>query len=193
MNPNDVNAAASGAPHAALQLGLALAAVLGLIFVLQRVARRYGAGFARGGSDRIEIVSQRAIAPRVSLAVVRVMGRTLLVGISPHGVSAVSTLDEPSDSALNRSEGAPSLVAAPSLPMPRSAQQPSTPPLATLPMQPKPIRAASIVRDLERREEPRVQAPTLGFEDELRTRLRSLKTRYPSLREVETGAMEGVH
>ncbi|MFN8548484.1 MAG: flagellar biosynthetic protein FliO [Candidatus Eisenbacteria bacterium] len=160
--------------------------------MLQRVARRCSAGFARGGSDRIEIVSQRAIAPRVSLAVVRVMGRTLLVGISPHGVSAVSALDETPSAPLPRLEETASLSpeSAPQ-PMPQLAPQPS-PQLPPRP-EPKPIRAASIVRDLERREEPGLQAPTLGFEDELRTRLRSLKTRYPSLREVETGAMEGVH
>ncbi len=213
MNPSDLTPAAGGASHAVLQLGLALVAVLALIFLLQRVARRYGAGFAGGGDERIEILTQRAIGPRASLAVVRVMGRTLLVGISPQGISPVSDLGsatmpelKESSRARKKSSAAKSMIAvarpeAPVAPRPsflealrlsfartfkgeRNVSAPSTP---------KPAATLAAVASLP---EPPVKAmrapasiaqpPLAPFEDELEARIQSLKERYPALWEVES-------
>ena len=85
---------ASGLGGVTFKLALALALVLGLIFVLQRVARRWGASFAPGGgrNERIRILSRLAVGPRLSLAVIQVLDRTLLVGISPQGIRRVAEL-----------------------------------------------------------------------------------------------------
>ena len=214
MNPSDLTPAAGGASHAVLQLGLALVAVLGLIFLLQRVARRYGAGFAGGGDERIEILTQRAIGPRASLAVVRVMGRTLLVGISPQGISPVSdlgsaTMPEPresssrtrkkgiaakSKSAVARSEAPvatrPSFLEALRLSFARTFKSERN---VSAPSTPKPASTLAAVESLP---EPPVKAtrapasiahpPLAPFEDELEARIQSLKDRYPALWEVES-------
>lgn len=74
-----------------LKLALGLGAVIVLILVLQRMARRFGGGLPRRG-DPIQLLAQRPLGPRLSLAVVEVMDRTLLVGVSPHGVEKVADL-----------------------------------------------------------------------------------------------------
>lgn len=90
--------AAAGPPEMAtggvlLKLILALVAVLVLILLLQKAARRWGGSFqAGGGSESIRIVSSRSVGPRMSLALVQVMNRTLLVGISPQGIRQVADL-----------------------------------------------------------------------------------------------------
>jgi flagellar biosynthetic protein FliO len=76
-----------------LKLLASLAGVVGLIFVLQRVARRYGGALGSApGPERIRLVSQRALAPRQSVALVQVMGRYFLVGVSPQGIRPVADL-----------------------------------------------------------------------------------------------------
>jgi flagellar protein FliO/FliZ len=84
-----------GAGGLVLKLTLSLAAVVALILLLQRLARRWGGSFGRGGSgERIQVVSTRALGPRTSLALIQVMGRTLLVSISPQGIRPVADLGE---------------------------------------------------------------------------------------------------
>ncbi len=79
-----------------LKLLISLVVVIGLILVLQRFARRWGGAFTGGArADQIRLLSQRAVGPRLSLAVVEVMGRTLLVGISPQGIRPVADLGRP--------------------------------------------------------------------------------------------------
>lgn len=102
-----------------LKLALSLAAVVVLILVLQRVARRYGGALGGGaGSDRIRVISQRAVGPKLSLVLVQVMDRTLLVGVSPQGIRQVA------DFGAAGPQGAPAAATAP--PAPTVA-----PPLAT--------------------------------------------------------------
>lgn len=74
-----------------LKLVLGLGAVIVLILLLQRIARRFGGGLPRRG-DPIQLLAQRPLGPRLSLAVVEVMDRTFLVGVSPHGVERVADL-----------------------------------------------------------------------------------------------------
>jgi flagellar biosynthetic protein FliO len=73
------------------KLALGLGAVIVLILVLQRMARRFGGGLPRRG-DPIQLLAQRPLGPRLSLAVVEVMDRTFLVGVSPHGIEKVADL-----------------------------------------------------------------------------------------------------
>lgn len=77
------------------KLVLALALVLGLILLLQKAARRWGGSFQGGaGPDVIRIISSRSVGPRMSLALVQVMNRNLLVGISPQGIRHVADLGD---------------------------------------------------------------------------------------------------
>lgn len=76
-----------------LKLALALGAVIGLILLLQRASRRWGKVFGAGaGAEKIRLVSQRSLGPRTSLALVQVMNRSLLLGVSPQGVRTVADL-----------------------------------------------------------------------------------------------------
>lgn len=221
MNPEQLQPAVSGAPQAALQLTVALVVVLGLILLLQRIARRYGAGFAAGGQERIEIVTQRAIGPRVSLAVVRVMGRTLLVGISPQGVQAVSELEDlPNSRPIDSGRTSPPVQPPHTTLAPRPnfwqafrlnlkrTLIPGATPIGT-PNSPAPalqrpelsrapreqgLPAARPVSPVsaERAAGPSAIQPE-PFEEELASRLRELRDRYPTLWEVESTGIGGVH
>ena len=161
-------------------------------------------------------MTQRAIGPRVSLAVVRVMGRTLLVGISPQGVQAVSELDDsaavgPSDlgPALRSARSArPAVAPRPSFwqafrlnlkrtlvpnanPVPAPAEASTVP----LPNPPEPRLATRTPAPPAATEHSAVPAPpaTEPFEEELASRLRELRDRYPTLWEVESTGIGGVH
>jgi flagellar protein FliO/FliZ len=77
----------------ALKLALALGLILGLILLLQRASRRWGGAFgAGGGADKIRLVGQRTLGPRISLALVQVMDRTFLLGVSPQGIRHLADL-----------------------------------------------------------------------------------------------------
>jgi flagellar protein FliO/FliZ len=108
-----------------LKLGLSLAAVVGLILLLQRLARRWGGSLGRGASsEKIQILSTRALGPRTSLAVVQVMGRTLLVGISPQGIRPVADLGD-APAASRQEEPAAARVPAAARPRPEFSLKPA--------------------------------------------------------------------
>lgn len=90
-----------GIGPAVLKLGISLVFVIALIFGLQRAARRWGRTFSPGGdSDAIEVLIQRPIGPRLSLAVVRVLGRGYLIGVSPQGIHPVAELGDDFEASL---------------------------------------------------------------------------------------------
>jgi len=73
---------------------LALALVLGLLWAvlfLYRKASRGGSASAR--APEIEVLAQRSLGPRTSLAMVRVAGESLLIGITPQQVTALGRLE----------------------------------------------------------------------------------------------------
>ena len=77
----------------ALKLALALAAVVGVILLLQWASRRWGGALGVGrGAEKIRIVGQRTLGPRISLALVEVMDRTFLLGVSPQGIRHLADL-----------------------------------------------------------------------------------------------------
>jgi len=105
-----------------IKLALALGGVLGLILLLQRASRRWGGAFGAGRSgERIQIVAQRTLGPRLSLALVEVQGRTLLLGVSPQGIRHLADLDpaprpEQMPPAGSERSGAPAAETAPAAP-----------------------------------------------------------------------------
>jgi flagellar biosynthetic protein FliO len=102
-----------------LKLALALAGVLGLILLLQRASRRWGGAFGAGrGADSIRLVGQRTLGPRISLALVEVMDRTLLLGVSSQGVRHLADLGPAAPSA------APPAAPPPALAPPEPAPEP---------------------------------------------------------------------
>lgn len=96
-DPAPVTAAAPALKNASLglvllKLGVGMAVVLGLIVLLQRLARRYGRAFTGGNGSDIKIAAQRTLGPKLSLALVEVRGRTLLLGVGGNGVNMLSDL-----------------------------------------------------------------------------------------------------
>ncbi len=93
----------------------ALALVLGFLFALMYVLRRWG-NLAKGPSSQsmMEVLSKQSFGPRHHLILVKVAGeRNVLVGISPQNMSLLSVspaLQGGNDSErrplLNRAEGA---------------------------------------------------------------------------------------
>lgn len=192
---------AGGTGAAAARLIVALVAVLGLILLLQRVARRYGHGFTAASAAPIELLTQRSMGTRISLAVIRVMGKTLLVSVSPQGVQRVAELT------ANDIEGEPHATGG-ELDS-RSAARARTrtrPHIATLSVleplrrflrrghfekpRPAPRKVTGTVRpETPIVAQPVVRAPSPArqenrFSHELESRLQSLE-RYPSVSDVE--------
>lgn len=77
----------------------ALGAVLGLMAAAVWAARRWMPQVARPGvRQSIEILGQRMLGGRRSLMLVRVNGRTLLLGATPQSIQTLSEFDsEPAD------------------------------------------------------------------------------------------------
>jgi flagellar biosynthetic protein FliO len=77
------------------RLGLALGVVFGLMGLVVWLARKYlpqAASSRRGGA--IEILASRPIGARRSLMLVRTQGKTLLLGVTPQSIQALSELED---------------------------------------------------------------------------------------------------
>lgn len=73
---------------------LSLGAVLGLMVVAVWAAKRWMPQAARAGARQsIEILTQRVIGPRRSLILVRVRGRTLLLGATPQSIQMLTEFE----------------------------------------------------------------------------------------------------
>ena len=86
------------------QLGLGLAVVVGLIFLLGYVMRRVGPLAPQGG-QHIRLISSYPLGPRDRLALVDVGGQQLLLGISPGRITTLHVLDEPIAADTDASSG----------------------------------------------------------------------------------------
>lgn len=183
-----------------LKLGLSLALVVGLILALQRVARRYGGSLgAAPGADQIRLLSQRAVGPRLSLAVIEVQGKTLLVGISPQGIRRVADLgrverEGRGAAALAAKSGetgaARSLRDLPWLAWTRRLVRPCAPaPAASTGLGPT---GSLSLPGLERRTRRTVPVPAgpLAFEQEMANRLSSVRARYRFVSDLEADLEE---
>ena len=82
----------------ALRVVLALGLVLGIfaaVLYLYRRATRAGAAPRR--QQRIEILAQRSLGTRTSLALVQVGGETLLIGVTPQQITALGPVSLETD------------------------------------------------------------------------------------------------
>jgi flagellar biosynthetic protein FliO len=188
-----------------LKLALGLGAVIVLILVLQRFARRFGGGLPRRG-DPIQLLAQRPLGPRLSLAVVEVMDRTFLVGVSPHGIEKVADLT----SARARQNAARALaLEAHDLERRHAAQtagdgEARADDLAGLGWKERLVRSfARVLSGGHPPANPRgrgrsaidLSAPErserAGFEVEFRQRLEELQARYPHVSEIDAQPRRG--
>ncbi|MCA9729075.1 MAG: FliO/MopB family protein, partial [Candidatus Eisenbacteria bacterium] len=188
------------------KLGLGLVAVIVLILVLQRLARRFSSGLPRRG-EPIQLLAQRPLGPRLSVAVVEVMDRTLLVGISPHGISRVADLTAArARQGARRSALEEQTVPEPALPLgvssgwkervvrglaamlSRKGRSVSSGP-AVAPT-PHGMAAIAVAPDAAP-PAPSSTEPPAGFEAEFRRRLSEIQARYPQLADLETKSARG--
>ncbi len=80
-----------------LRVALSLACVLGLLWWLGRRAGRSPA-LRRARPTAIGVVARQSLGGRTSVALVEVAGRTLLLGVSEHGVSLLTEVSSTSPS-----------------------------------------------------------------------------------------------
>lgn len=81
-----------------LQLLLALALVVGLIFLARFLLRRFG-GTAKftGGSRVVEVLARTALTPKHQVFLVRLGRRLVLVGAGPEGLAALAEVTDPDE------------------------------------------------------------------------------------------------
>jgi flagellar biogenesis protein FliO len=103
-----------------VRLVFSLGVILGLLALGTRVARRNGAVLRLGGlgglgarrEAAIKVIDRTSLSRNASLAVVQVGGRTLVVGITEHGVSLLTDdVDLPAEDTERASGVAPTEVA----------------------------------------------------------------------------------
>lgn len=81
----------------ALRVIVSLAAVLGLLYVLQRrLVPRLGAA----GHRHVDVVARQGIGPKASVVLVDVEGRRYLLGVAEHAVSVLDSFDVPAETAV---------------------------------------------------------------------------------------------
>lgn len=93
---------------------LAMGAVMGLMAAAAWAARRWLPQSAAGGLKRpgIEILASRPIGSRRNLLLVRVQGRTVLLGATPHSIQPLSEFDPPAATQWEATQPAPEDFAA---------------------------------------------------------------------------------
>ena len=77
------------------RLAISLAVVLALLAVAARVARRRGLGGTRGTTpaSRIEVLARQGLGRTSSVQLVRVAGRTLVLGVTEQSVQVLGEAD----------------------------------------------------------------------------------------------------
>ena len=77
---------------------LALAAVIGLIFLARYLLRRVGSSSpALGGGGPIRVLARANLSPKERLLLVRMGGRVLLLGSAPGGLTTLSEVTDPDE------------------------------------------------------------------------------------------------
>lgn len=82
-----------------------LALVLGLMFGLYWLVRRFLPSVGGGAGGGMRLVGRLPLGPRKFVALVEVAGRVLVVGVSDRGVNLLTTIDDPSEVTAQRPAG----------------------------------------------------------------------------------------
>ncbi len=83
-------------PSAALDVGLKLAFVVALIYILAAVWRRYGTTLGiRQGARTLEILESATLAPNRQVFLVRVSGQRILLGVTASQIGSLAQWDDP--------------------------------------------------------------------------------------------------
>ena len=77
------------------RLAISLAVVFGLMMIAGRVLRRRGLGSAKGATatSRIDVLARQGLGRSSSVQLVRVGGRTLVLGVTDSAVSVLAEAD----------------------------------------------------------------------------------------------------
>lgn len=84
-----------------LQMGLALALILGIILLGYWMLRRFGPRFGIGAASRphgLRLEGHMGLGPRKSLMVVRFANKLLLLGVTDHSINLLTEADCPDES-----------------------------------------------------------------------------------------------
>lgn len=87
-----------------LRVGLSLAVVLGLMWL---AARALGGGAARRGQGVIDVVARQPLTRNSSVAVVRIAGKALVLGVTDNQVTVLGEADLPEPPAVEPSRRTP--------------------------------------------------------------------------------------
>ena len=81
-----------------LQTLVALAIVVGLVFLTRFMIRRFGGSAAQGGrGEPIEVLTRMPVGVRQQLLLVRLGSKLVLVGQSPGGLRSISEITDPEE------------------------------------------------------------------------------------------------
>jgi flagellar biogenesis protein FliO len=101
-----------------LRLGFSLAIIVGILFVVAKVARKQGGnlrlpglGGLGGRSKSIRVIDRQTLSRNASVAVVQIGARTMAVGITEHGIQTLAEGDDlvvlPPDADVRAERGSP--------------------------------------------------------------------------------------
>lgn len=137
----------------ALRVVVALAAVLALLWIVQRKVTRGGAKkgaiAGRFGAPKraIQVLGTHRLSPKASIAVVEVEGARLVLGVTEHGISVLEPTPTPAATPIALTIAHPEAIATP-LSGPTQAAAPAEDPLASAGVgEPAPVDFAAVFRE----------------------------------------------
>ena len=91
----------------------ALALIVGLMYLLVYLLRRFLPGAARASAERVDLylISQMAVGTRQKIAIVRVQDRTLVVGIGEDSITLLTELSVTRQKAAEKEPDDPKIFA----------------------------------------------------------------------------------
>lgn len=75
------------------RLAISMAIVLGLMALAAKVLKKRGLGSSGGGSSRIEVLARQGLGRTSSVQLVRVAGKTLVLGVTEAQVTVLGEAD----------------------------------------------------------------------------------------------------
>lgn len=80
---------------AIVMLGVVIAVMLALLWVLKRYMNRTGGGIAGRYPAPIKVLATSFLGPKKSVSIVEVAGEVLVLGITAENINCLTTLDKP--------------------------------------------------------------------------------------------------
>jgi flagellar biosynthetic protein FliO len=140
-----------------VKMVVALACIVGLIFFVVWILKRFLPGVSRGPVQRVElgVVAQMSLGSRQRVAVIRVADRTLVIGVTEGSITTLAELETPQTAPAAKKEADDPKIFADLLAWRKDGPEPVAAPAAERVPQPEPAKPAQPAED----DGPRLFAP----------------------------------